>query len=126
VSGLIFAAAEAVNYSLQYAALRDAGTVTFSGHFILQMPRWISLPLVHGIWTGIASYFIGFSSVATRYKWSFLALAIAIPVLLHAAYDTARRVSAHCSCRLCHWFCSSVIAVRPFERLHGYVHPSSN
>jgi RsiW-degrading membrane proteinase PrsW (M82 family) len=89
VSGLIFGVAEAVNYSIQYAALRDAGEVTIGAYLTLQMVRWISLPLLHGVWTGIAAYFLAFSAVARGHRWWLLLLAILIPSLLHAIYNAS-------------------------------------
>jgi len=83
ISGLGFGIYEGVAY--QQTFNRDLGV---DASYFLNIARLTSLPFLHAIWTGIAAYFIGFSALVPKKKHGLWILAIIIPALLHAIYNT--------------------------------------
>jgi RsiW-degrading membrane proteinase PrsW (M82 family) len=86
VSGLVFGAAEAVTYVTVYMpALGETG-VTGSVEAVW---RFVSDPVGHALWAGVAGYFLG---LAAQYRrpgpWLALAgLGLGVPALLHGLND---------------------------------------
>lgn len=83
MSGLGFGIYEGVSY--QQTLNREQG-VDFA--YFLNIARLTSLPFLHAIWTGIAGYFLSFSSLVPQKRYGLWVLAIAIPALFHAVYNT--------------------------------------
>ena len=82
LSGVGFGILEAVDYQTNVNVNLD-----YSNAFFMNIARLTSLPFLHAIWCGIASYFLSFSFLYPRYRKSMWILAIAIPALLHGLYD---------------------------------------
>jgi RsiW-degrading membrane proteinase PrsW (M82 family) len=90
VSGFAFGVKEAVGYSVHNYAniVAENGPAALGIYVTVQLLRLISLPLLHGCWSGIAGYFIG---LASRHKTAPRALIITglgIAMVLHGFYDT--------------------------------------
>lgn len=89
LSGLAFGSTEAVAYSVAYAAGHAMSALPSYGDYILvQILRFVSLPLLHGIWSGIAGYFIFLSRTTSGSRGSMPALGLILVACLHGAYDT--------------------------------------
>ena len=82
ISGIAFGVFEGVQYQLTVNAELD-----YSEAFYMNITRLTTLPFAHALWAGIAGYFISFSQLYPIYKWALRVLAIAIPAILHGAYD---------------------------------------
>jgi len=83
LSGLSFGSTEAVMYSVGYAVEgMDTGD-----YIIVQVLRWISLPLLHGIWSGIFGYFIFLARKTKGSRGSMIFLGLALASFLHGSYD---------------------------------------
>ena len=83
LSGLGFGIYEGVAY--QQTINREQGIDTA---YFLNIARLTSLPFLHAMWTGIAGYFISFSALVPSKKYGLWVLAILIPAILHACYNT--------------------------------------
>ena len=83
MSGLGFGIYEGVTY--QMTVNRTAGV---DAAYFLNIARLTSLPFFHAILTGIAGYYISFATLYPRKRYSLTILAICIPALLHACYNT--------------------------------------
>lgn len=83
ISGIGFGIWEGVQY--QMGSNRTHGVDTA---YFLNMLRLTSLPFIHAIWAGISGYFIGFSMLHGNKRWALRLLAIIVPALLHASYNT--------------------------------------
>jgi protease PrsW len=91
MSGLGFAIAEAVSYSVRYAlGLAAAGLTSesFSSYIILNTVRFVSLPLIHAIWAGIVGYFLGLASINPARQTSIIFIGVAVAAVLHGLYDS--------------------------------------
>lgn len=82
LSGLGFGIYEGVDY--QQTVNREMG---IDMAYFLNVARLTSLPFLHAIWTGIASYFIAFAALQPRRKYGLWVIAICIPAVLHSAYN---------------------------------------
>lgn len=83
LSGLGFGIYEGVVYQMTI----NRGLQADDAYFF-NIVRLTSLPFLHAIWTGIAAYFIAFSVLYPRKQIGLWILAIGIPALLHAIYNT--------------------------------------
>lgn len=83
ISGLGFGIYEGVHY--QMTINREFGT---DGAYLLNIARLTSLPFLHAVWTGIAGYFIGFAALYPRRQYGLWVVAIGVPALFHAIYNT--------------------------------------
>lgn len=84
VSGLVFGAVEAVTYATEYTP-SELGI----GGAIVLVWRFVTDPVAHAMWAGVAGYFIG---LAAQYRapGPFLALTgvgIGVPAVLHGLND---------------------------------------
>lgn len=80
VSGLVFGAAEAVKYAIEYMP-SDLGR----GGAMVLVWRFVAGPIVHALWAGVAGYFVGLA-VQYREPRPFLALVglgIGMTAVLH-------------------------------------------
>lgn len=82
-SGLGFGINEGVCYQL--GINREMG---IDGAYFLNVLRLTSLPFLHASWCGIASYFIAFSALFPAYRRGLWVIAIVLPALIHAAYNS--------------------------------------
>ena len=89
MSGLGFAIAEGVQYSLSYAVNLVGGNINVTGHILLTTVRFISLPLIHAIWAGIVGYFIGLAAINPSRKNAIIFIGVAIAASLHGTYNTS-------------------------------------
>ncbi|WP_442485152.1 GYF domain-containing protein [Aeoliella sp. SH292] len=91
VSGLAFGTVEAIIYTYAYATEHAAGSgdseTSYGWLFMALITRWISLPLLHAIWTGIAGYFVGLSRKASQSHWKWILFGLTVVALLHGIYD---------------------------------------
>ena len=90
MSGIAFGVYEGVNYQLgpNYQMLLDNGISDgYVYSYISNISRLTSLPFLHAIWCGIASYFIAFAFLYPRFRVSLYTLAILIPATIHGLYD---------------------------------------
>ncbi len=91
MSGLGFAIAEGAYYSLAYARGLSAyglSSTSFSSYLVANTVRFVTLPLVHGIWAGIAGYFVGLAALNPSRQGVLLGVGIAIAAVLHGLYNT--------------------------------------
>ncbi len=85
--GLICGIAFGVFEGVQYQTTVNVD-LSYSEGFMLNIARLTSLPFLHAIWCGIAGYFISFSVLYPKYRWSLRILALCIPAILHGVYDS--------------------------------------
>ncbi len=83
MSGLGFGIYEGVDYQRNINRAMEIDAAYF-----LNMLRLTSLPFLHAIWTGIAGYFISFAALYPRKQYGLWIVAIGIPALFHAIYNT--------------------------------------
>lgn len=83
MSGIAFGVFEGVEYQMTINI-----DLPYNESFMLNIARLTSLPFIHAVWCGIASYFISFSVLYPKYRWSLRLLALLIPAILHGLYDT--------------------------------------
>jgi len=88
ISGLAFGATESIVYSVLYAMGNAAHTIGYGDYLMIQILRFVSLPLLHAVWTGIAGYFIGLSMLRPTYRRPFTVIGLCLVAVLHGAYDT--------------------------------------
>lgn len=88
MSGLAFGSAEAVVYSVTYAQGLVLGGLGFGDYIVVQFIRFITLPLLHGIWSGMAGYFIGLAALNRSKARVLFAVGLGMVALLHGLYDT--------------------------------------
>jgi len=88
ISGLAFGAAEAIVYSIQYAAGHAAAAISYGDYLIVQVLRFVSLPLLHAIWSGILGYFVGFAVNSATTRRVALIIGLALVSVLHGLYNT--------------------------------------
>lgn len=90
MSGIAFGVYEGVNYQLgpNFQVLLEneiAQGYVFS--YLSNIARLTSLPFLHAIWCGIASYFVAFAFLYPRFRISLYFLAVFIPAIIHGLYD---------------------------------------
>ncbi len=85
--GLICGIAFGVFEGVQYQTTVNID-FSYSEGFMLNIARLTSLPFLHAIWCGIAGYFISFSVLYPKYRWSLRILALCVPAILHGVYDS--------------------------------------
>ena len=90
MSGIAFGVYEGVNYQLgpNFQMLLDndiADGYVFS--YLSNIARLTSLPFLHAIWCGIASYFVAFAFLYPRFRVALYTLAILVPATIHGLYD---------------------------------------
>lgn len=83
MSGLGFGIFEGVSYQMTLNRRQGVDDAYF-----LNVARLTSLPFIHAIWTGIAGYFIAFAVINPRKRHGLWVLAICVPALFHALYNT--------------------------------------
>lgn len=88
MSGLGFAIAEGVSYSVSYALGLVKGELDFSSYVLISTIRFITLPLNHAIWAGIVSYFLGLAALNPSRQAPIIFIGVAISAVLHGLYDT--------------------------------------
>jgi RsiW-degrading membrane proteinase PrsW (M82 family) len=87
-SGLGFGVAEAVSYSFAYAAWHANLQLGDGGWVLAQLLRFITLPLLHALWSGVVGYFVGLAAMLPHRAWGLVAVGIGAVALVHGLYDT--------------------------------------
>ncbi len=88
ISGLAFGATEAIIYSISYAAGHASSRIGYGDYLLVQLLRLISLPFLHGIWTGIAAYFAGLSAINPTARRVVILAGLFGVAILHGVYNT--------------------------------------
>jgi len=83
ISGLGFGIYEGVNYQMNINRAQGVDDAYF-----LNIARLTSLPFLHALWTGMAGYFIGFAALYPKKRYGLWVVAIGLPALFHAIYNT--------------------------------------
>lgn len=91
MSGLGFAMAEAVQYTFAYwQGTQGIYSTAFNNYGIIimvQIVRFMTLPLFHATWSGIAGWFCVVASFKKPFKKSILIVGILFVATLHGLYD---------------------------------------
>jgi RsiW-degrading membrane proteinase PrsW (M82 family) len=90
ISGIAFGVFEGVQYQLgaNFQILIENGPEAgYVISYVSNIARLTSLPFLHAVWCGIASYFVGFAFLYPRFRRSLFLLAILIPATIHGLYD---------------------------------------
>lgn len=90
ISGIAFGVFEGVQYQMgpNFQMLIENGVEEgYIYSYLSNIARLTSLPFLHAVWCGIASYFIAFAFLYPRYRRSLYLLAILIPATIHGLYD---------------------------------------
>ena len=90
ISGIAFGVFEGVQYQMgpNFQMLVENGIEEgYLYSYLSNIARLTSLPFLHAIWCGIASYFAAFAYLYPRYRKSLYLLAILIPATIHGLYD---------------------------------------
>jgi len=83
MSGLGFGICEGVGYQMTLNRTQGVDAAYF-----MNIARLTSLPFIHAIWTGIAGYFISFAVINPKKRYGLWILALVVPALFHAIYNT--------------------------------------
>jgi len=65
-----------------------AAAISYGEYMIVQVLRFVSLPLLHAIWSGIFGYFVGIAALSKASKRATVLIGIALVSVLHGVYDT--------------------------------------
>lgn len=90
ISGIAFGVFEGVQYQMgpNFQILMENGIEEgYLYSYLSNIARLTSLPFLHAIWCGIASYFVAFVFLYPRYRKSLYLLAILVPATIHGIYD---------------------------------------
>lgn len=84
ISGLGFGSLEGVGYQLVVNRRLDSP----DQNYFMNILRLTTLPFLHAIWAGISAYFISFAAIVPRKRFGLWVIAIVVPSLFHALYNT--------------------------------------
>lgn len=90
ISGIAFGVFEGVQYQMgpNFQMLVEGGIEEgYVYSYLSNIARLTSLPFLHAVWCGIASYFAAFAFLYPRYRMSLFLLAILVPATIHGLYD---------------------------------------
>ena len=91
ISGIAFGVSEGVGYQLglNFQALVESDNIAegYVFSYLYNITRLTSIPFLHAIWCGIASYFVAFAFLYPRFRISLYSLAILVPATIHGLYD---------------------------------------
>ena len=90
MSGIAFGVYEGVNYQLGpnfQMLLENEISEAYVFSYLSNIARLTSLPFLHAIWCGIASYFVAFAFLYPRFRAALYSLAILVPATIHGLYD---------------------------------------
>ena len=82
ISGIAFGVIEGVTYQITLNK-----TLEYDASFFLNIARLTTLPFLHSIWTAIGAYFISFSFLFPKKRFSLRITALLLPIVLHGLYD---------------------------------------
>jgi RsiW-degrading membrane proteinase PrsW (M82 family) len=82
ISGIGFGVFEGVFYQLTINKSLD-----YNNSFFMNIARLTCLPFLHSVWSAISSYFLSFSFLYPKNRYSIWLLAVFIPAILHGLYD---------------------------------------
>ena len=90
MSGIAFGVYEGVSYQLGpnfQMLLENEVSQAYVFSYLSNIARLTSLPFLHAIWCGIASYFVAFAFLYPRFRVALYFLAILVPAIIHGLYD---------------------------------------
>lgn len=90
MSGIAFGVYEGVNYQLGpnfQMLLENEISKAYAFSYMSNIARLTSLPFLHAIWCGIASYFVAFAFLYPRFRIALYSFAILVPAIIHGLYD---------------------------------------
>lgn len=90
MSGIAFGVYEGVNYQLGpnfQMLLENEISEAYVFSYLSNIARLTSLPFLHAIWCGIASYFVAFAFLYPRFRIALYSLSILVPATIHGLYD---------------------------------------
>lgn len=90
MSGIAFGVFEGVEYQMgpNFQMLVENGVEEgYLQAYLSNIARMTSLPFLHAVWCGIASYYISFAFLYPRYRIALYLLAVMIPAIIHGLYD---------------------------------------
>ena len=90
MSGIAFGVYEGVNYQLGpnlQMFLENEMSEAYVFSYLFNIARLTSLPFLHAIWCGIASYFVAFAFLYPRFRVALYSLATLVPATIHGLYD---------------------------------------
>lgn len=88
VSGLAFGATEGLLYSVRYATAHNQFQFSYGSYLVIQVLRFVSLPLLHAVWCATFGYFIGLSASHRSGALGTLVIGLGLVAVLHGAFDT--------------------------------------
>lgn len=86
ISGLGFAAAEGVSYTVAATNMAIVGGAV-STQYIQLLFRLFSGPLLHGAMAGVVGWFVGMAALRSQAKWPVIVVGIILMGTLHGLYD---------------------------------------
>ena len=88
VSGFAFGVSEAVAYSVFFAQGVARGDLPLGAFVVAQLTRLITLPLLHAVFSGVASQFIALGVETPALQRSLIVVGVAVAALIHGLYNT--------------------------------------
>ena len=85
ICGLGFGIYEGLDYQLGRNATFAESEIEY---LFLNLLRLTSIPVLHAVWTGIASFLLGFAYIYPRRRWVLTVAALGVPSVLHALFNT--------------------------------------
>lgn len=82
ISGIAFGVIEGVTYQITLNK-----TLEYDASFFFNIARLTTLPFLHSIWTAIGAYFISFSFLFPKKRFSLRITSLLLPIVLHGLYD---------------------------------------
>ncbi len=85
ICGLGFGIYEGLDYQLDRNAEYAESEVEY---LFLNLLRLTSIPVLHSVWTGTASFLLGFAYLYPKRSWTLTFVALSVPSALHALFNT--------------------------------------
>ena len=85
ICGLGFGIYEGLDYQLDRNATFAETEVEY---LFLNLLRLTSIPVLHAVWTGTASFLLGFAYLYPHRGWSLTLVALSVPSVLHTLFNT--------------------------------------
>lgn len=71
-----------------YAAGHASSQMGYGDYLLIQLLRLVSLPFLHGIWTGISAYFAGLSAINPSARRAVILVGLIGVSVMHGLYNT--------------------------------------
>lgn len=85
---MAFGATEAIVYSIRYAAGHASLQIGYGDYLVVQLLRLVSLPFLHGIWTGISADFVGLAGINPSARRAIILAGLFVVSALQGLYNT--------------------------------------